>query len=88
MHEASLMSDLVGKIVEIAEREGASRVARVDVRIGALSHATPTVLAEHFLLSAAGTVAADADLVSSTDTEVAVPGALDVVLTAVHLEEN
>lgn len=88
MHEASLMSDLVGKVVEIAESEGAPRVARVDVRIGALSHATPAVLAEHFSLSAAGTVAADADLVSAIDTDVAVLGALDVVLTAVHLEEG
>lgn len=86
MHEASLMSDLVGKVVEIAEGEGALQVARVDVHIGALSHADPAVLAEHFSRSAAGTVAAGADLVSRVNAEISAPGALDVVLTAVHLE--
>lgn len=86
MHEASLTSDLVEMVVEIAEDEAASRVARVDVRIGALSHITPSTLAEHFSISAAGTVAAEADLVSAVDTDFAAPDALDVVLTAVHLE--
>lgn len=86
MHEASLMSDLVEKVIEIAKGEGAPRVAQVDVRIGALSRVTPPVLAEHFSISAAGTVAADAELIFAVDSDIAAPGALDVVLTSVHLE--
>ena len=48
MHEHALMRDLVARIEATAEAEGATRVTRVTVQLGALSHFTPHHFREHF----------------------------------------
>jgi hydrogenase nickel incorporation protein HypA/HybF len=58
MHERALMRDVMSRIEELARVEGASRVTRVDVQLGALSHFTPDHFREHFE-DASRTVAAD-----------------------------
>ena len=61
MHEQALMRDVIGRIVDLAETEGASSVTKVSVRLGALSHFTPEHFREHYVDAARGTLAATPD---------------------------
>ncbi len=56
MHESSLMTGLVHTAEEAARDAGAARVARIRVRVGALSGMSPQHLREHFDEAAAGTL--------------------------------
>ena len=87
MHERKLMDDLMAKILGVATAEGAARVTRVSVRLGALSHFTPDHFREHFEDAARGTIAAGADVVAQVEDDVASPFARDVVLASVEIEE-
>src|SRR5271165_1832822 len=62
MHELSLTESLVEIAVETAKREGASRVRRVFVDVGALSHVEPEALLFCFSAVSAGTIAEGATL--------------------------
>lgn len=64
MHELSIAESLVEQLTALARREGAARVARVDLRVGALSGVDPEALAFAFPVAAEGTVAEGADLVA------------------------
>jgi len=57
MHEAALLKDLVREIESVAERERASAVTCVRVRIGPMSHMTPDHFIEHFVDATRGTIA-------------------------------
>jgi len=57
MHEAALLKDLVREIESVAERERASAVTCVRVRIGPMSHMTPEHFVEHFVDATRGTIA-------------------------------
>jgi len=57
MHEAALLKDLVREIEAVAEREHASAVTCVRVRIGPMSHMTPAHFVEHFVDATRGTIA-------------------------------
>ena len=87
MHERKLMDDLMAKILGVAAAEGAARITRVSVRLGALSHFTPDHFREHFEDAARGTIAAGADVVAQVEDDVASPFARDVVLASVEIEE-
>lgn len=62
MHEASLMTNLMARIEELARAEGATHVVGVSVWLGALSHMSAEHFAEHFEHAAAGTIAEGARL--------------------------
>ena len=62
MHESGLTRALVREIVRAAAREGATKVVRAKVRIGALAGISPDHLREHFIIAARGSVAEDASL--------------------------
>ena len=62
MHEMSLTESIVEIAVEAAEREGASRVRRVFVDVGLLSHVEPEALLFCFAAVSAGTIAEGATL--------------------------
>src|SRR5271165_1065990 len=62
MHELSLTESIVEIAVETAKREGASRVRRVFVDVGALSHVEPEALLFCFSAVSAGTIAEGATL--------------------------
>ncbi|RBP11231.1 hydrogenase-3 nickel incorporation protein HypA [Roseiarcus fermentans] len=62
MHEMALTESIVEIAVETARREGAARVRRVFVDVGALSHAEPEALLFCFDAVSAGTIAAGATL--------------------------
>jgi hydrogenase nickel incorporation protein HypA/HybF len=86
MHDQALMRDLMGRIVELAEEEGATGVTRIAVRLGALSHVTPEHFLQHFEDAACGTVAEGASVDATLDGDTTGPNAQGVVLESVELE--
>ncbi len=87
MHEATLVADLIRKVVAVARDEGGGRVVAVSVRLGALSHLSPEHLREHVAMAAAGTVAEGARLDITCGDDPADAGAQDIVLIAVEIEQ-
>jgi hydrogenase nickel incorporation protein HypA/HybF len=88
MHEQALMRDLIERVVELAESEGATGVTKVSVRLGALSHFTPEHFREHFLDSSRGTIAEGAHVEAVLETSTIDPNAQGVLLESVELEET
>jgi hydrogenase nickel incorporation protein HypA/HybF len=86
MHEKHLTEDLVRKLEALAAEEGGSRVTRIRVRLGALSHFTPGHFREHFEEAAAGTVAEGAEVQAELDVDPTAPAAQGVVLETVEFE--
>lgn len=86
MHEHALMADVARKLEQTAGDEGADRVTRVVVHLGALSHFTPEHFREHFVDATRGTVAEGAEVVATLDTDITAPHADEVVLASVELE--
>jgi hydrogenase nickel incorporation protein HypA/HybF len=86
VHEQALMSDVMREIERVAAGEGASRVTRVAVRFGPLSHFTPEHFREHFVDASRGTIAEGADVDARLDGEITGDRARDVVLEAVEVE--
>lgn len=85
MHERALMADVLRKIEQVARDEGATRVTRVGVRLGALSHFTAEHFREHFDDAARGTVAEGAAVDAALDEDLASPRARDVVIETVEV---
>jgi hydrogenase nickel incorporation protein HypA/HybF len=86
MHERTLLRDVMSRIDEIARAEGATRVTRVQVRLGALSHFTPAHFCEHFEDAARGTLAEGATVAARIGGGARSARAGDVVLESVELE--
>lgn len=86
MHELSLMADLLAKIEKIARREGAIRVKRVSLRLGALSHLEASHLRAHFADASRGRIAQGAELDITVGTDADDPAAQDVLLESLELE--
>jgi len=86
VHERALMQDLVARIEATARAEGATRVTRVTVQLGALSHFTPHHFREHFEDATRATVAEGAVVDAELEADISSPLARDVVLLAVEVE--
>lgn len=86
MHEASLMTNLMRRIDEIAKAKGARRVVGVSVWLGALSHMSVEHLAEHFEHAAIGTIAEGARLDVAVSEDARHANAQDIVLESVKVE--
>lgn len=86
MHERALMTDLVREIEGAAEADGATRVLRVTVRLGALSHFTPEHFREHFVDAARGTLAEGAEVDAQLEPGIDAPHATGVVLESIEVE--
>ncbi len=86
MHEASLMTDLMRMIDEVAQAERARRVVGVSVWLGALSHMSAEHLAEHFKHAAGGTMAEGARLTVTISSDVHHANAQDILLENVEVE--
>jgi len=63
MHEFAVCQDMLRQIETIAAEEQAAAVEVITVRIGPLSGIEPQLLSQAFPLAAAGTVAANAELI-------------------------
>jgi hydrogenase nickel incorporation protein HypA/HybF len=86
MHERALMTDLMREIDVVARADGATRVTRVSVRLGALSHFTPEHFREHFVDASRGTVAEGAAVDAVLEDDIDDPRAAGVVLESVEVE--
>ncbi len=86
MHERALILNLLRQVDDIARAEGARKVTRVTVWLGALSHMTPGHFREHFDLDAAGSIAEGAALECTASEDIADPNATAVLLKSVEVE--
>jgi hydrogenase nickel incorporation protein HypA/HybF len=86
MHERKLMDDLMARIETEATAAGATRVTRVRVRLGALSHFTDAHFREHFADAARGTVAEGAEVEAELRVDPTEPEAQGVVLDEIDVE--
>jgi hydrogenase nickel incorporation protein HypA/HybF len=86
MHDRALMRDILGRIEALARAERATRVSRVTVRLGALSHFTPAHFCEHFEDAARGTIAEGASVDATLDTAIGAAEAHGVVLESLEVE--
>jgi hydrogenase nickel incorporation protein HypA/HybF len=86
VHEKAVMDDLVREIESLARAEGAHRVTRVCVRLGALSHFTPAHFREHFEDAARDTLAEGATVEAEAATDPTEPGAQGVLLESLDLD--
>ena len=86
MHEASLISNLMNRISEMAKAENATRVTAVSVWLGALSHMSKAHFAEHFERAAAGTMAEGAHLEITVSDDTGHANAQDLVLESIEVE--
>jgi hydrogenase nickel incorporation protein HypA/HybF len=86
VHEQALMRDLMEKIATEASAEGAARVTRVRVRLGALSHLTEDHFREHFEDASRGTVAEGAAVEAELRTDPTEPHAQGMVLESIEIE--
>ena len=80
------MDDLMRTIESQARAEGALRVTRIRVRLGALSHLTPAHFREHFADASRGTLAEGADVETELRTDPTEAEAQGVVLESIDVE--
>lgn len=80
------MRDVMAQVDAVARAEGAARVTRVSLRLGALSHFTPEHFREHFEDVARGTVAEGAIVEAVVDGSIEDARAGAVVLESVEVE--
>jgi hydrogenase nickel incorporation protein HypA/HybF len=66
MHELSVCEGLISQVTRIAEENGATAVERIVVHIGPLSGVEAPLLAQAYTVARAGTIAADAELVTQS----------------------
>jgi hydrogenase nickel incorporation protein HypA/HybF len=85
VHEKVLMDDLIWKIESEARREGAGRVTRIHVRLGALSHFTAGHFREHFEDASRGTLAEGAEVEAELRDDPTEPDAQGVVLESIEV---
>jgi hydrogenase nickel incorporation protein HypA/HybF len=86
VHEKHLTEDLVRELETLASAEEGTRVTRIRVRLGALSHFTPDHFREHFEDAARGTLAEGALVEAELMTDPTASGAQGVLLETVELE--
>jgi len=86
MHEASLASDLVRQVQNVAQAQNVYRVLAVRLKVGPLSHISEEHLREHFALASRGTVAHGARLVMETMSGAMGSEAQSLVLDSLEVE--
>lgn len=86
MHDRAIFEDLLNKIQQIAAQEGATRVRTVHVSLGALSHMDAAHFREHFDEVAPGTLAQDAEIKATLETDTTAEDAQGIRLTSLELE--
>jgi hydrogenase nickel incorporation protein HypA/HybF len=80
------MTDLMREIEDVARADGATRVTRVSVRLGALSHFTQEHFREHFVDASRGTLAEGAAVDAVLENNLEDPRAAGVVLESLEVE--
>jgi hydrogenase nickel incorporation protein HypA/HybF len=80
------MDGLMRQISDVAAAEGASRVTRIRVWCGALSHFTAEHLREHFAQASAGTLADGAVVEVELSDEITHPDASGIRLETIDVD--
>ena len=86
MHEFHLMNKLFNKILELADEQQATKVTKVSVKLGALSHMSPSHFKEHFDEAARGTIAENAVIDAEESDDISDPNAQVVLLKSIDVE--
>jgi hydrogenase nickel incorporation protein HypA/HybF len=86
VHEASVMRGLMAKLESAAREQQATRVRKVRVWLGALSHFSAEHFREHFEQASRGTFAEDAAIEIEVSTNIVDPRAQDVILESIDVE--
>lgn len=84
MHEASLMKDLMTKILTVAEGEG-DQISSISVWLGALSHMSPDHFREHYEEASRNTIAENATLEIETSGDLDHENAQDILLKSIKV---
>lgn len=87
MHEHSLMNNLMNKILSLANDGKATKVTKVSVKLGALSHMSPEHFKEHFDISAKGTIAENAIIEAEEDHDLDDPNAQSILLKSIDVAD-
>ena len=87
MHEATLLKDIMSKLERIADDQGATRIAAVHLRLGALAHISPDHLREHFEEASRGTRAQGARVEIEEGEDITDAHAQDILLTSVEVPD-
>ena len=85
MHELSLIANLLRKIEQVAAENRASRVVKVRVWLGALSHITPEHFRVHFEDGVRSTLADGAELEVETSDDESHPEAQQILLKSLDV---
>ncbi|MGD0250499.1 MAG: hydrogenase maturation nickel metallochaperone HypA [Thermoplasmata archaeon] len=86
MHEKAVLRDLLRKVDEVARANGSSRLTRVRLWVGALSHFSESSLRDHWNDAVPGTVAEGAKLELEVSDDRTDPRAQGVVLVSVDAD--
>jgi len=85
MHEEALLHDLLRKVEEVARGNGASRVTRIHLWVGALSHFSEAALRERWALATRETALDGSHLEVEMSTDPNDPRASGVILRSVDV---
>jgi hydrogenase nickel incorporation protein HypA/HybF len=88
MHEEAMLKDLVHKAEEVARREGATRVTRVRLWVGARCHLAGPELKEHWAYSVEGTILSGAEVEIETSSDPDHPNAETVMLRSLDVDSK
>lgn len=80
------MNDLIKKVIFIAHREGAAKVTKISVKLGALSHMSKEHFKEHFDIASIGTIAHGAEIEAEESKEIHEPNAASVILKGIDVQ--
>jgi hydrogenase nickel incorporation protein HypA/HybF len=85
MHEQATIRDLVATVLHVAEENDATRVVRIKVHLGALSHFTPEHFLEHWQDATGGTIAEGCKVEAELSEDLTDPNAHGVILEDVEI---
>jgi hydrogenase nickel incorporation protein HypA/HybF len=85
MHEQSLMKNLMKKILSVAKDAQATKVTKITVQLGALSHMSEEHFKEHFETSSKGTIAENAIIEAESLDDINDPNAQSILLKSVDV---
>jgi hydrogenase nickel incorporation protein HypA/HybF len=85
MHEQATIRDLVTTVLNVAHENDATRVVRIKVRLGALSHFTPEHFVEHWQDATGGTIAEGCKVEAELSENLTDPNAHGVILEDVEI---
>lgn len=80
------MDNLMKKIFLLADQAGATKITKVTVKLGALSHMSKEHFKEHFDIAAKGTIAEDAKIEAEESHDIHDPHATSVLLRDIDVQ--